>query len=174
VTRPRHRILGVDPGTRTLGYAIVDCGGPDFEYVECGVLQAVLGTDMATRLERLAAELGEIIAEFRPRVLALEKAFYGRNAASALKLGQARGAIMLLAGQHGVPVFEYTPATIKQSVVGNGRATKAQVQARVQMLFSLRRPPSVDAADALAIALTHAFRLPPSRPSGAEGPPLRG
>ena len=159
MTRRRHRILGVDPGTRTLGYAIVDCGRA-CEYVECGVLRADLAVDLPERLRGIAEELGEVIAEFRPGALAIEKAFHGRNASSALKLGQARGAIMLLAGQHGVPVFEYTPATVKQAVVGHGRATKAQIQARVQLLFRLRRAPSVDAADALAIALTHAFRSP--------------
>jgi crossover junction endodeoxyribonuclease RuvC len=159
VARTRQRILGVDPGTRVVGYGVVDCGRA-FEYVECGVLRAVPGLEMAERLHRIVAELGEIIEEFRPAVLALEKAFHGRNAASALKLGQARGAIMALAGQHEVPVVEYTPATVKQSVAGHGRATKAQIQARVQLLFRLRRPPSIDAADALAIALTHAFRSP--------------
>ena len=159
MVRRRQRILGVDPGTRALGYAIVDWGRAA-EYVECGVLKADVREGMATRLHAIVAELGEIIEEFEPTVLALEKAFYGRNAASALKLGQARGAIIMLAGQREVPVFEYTPATVKQAVVGHGRATKAQIQARVQLLFRLRRLPSVDAADALAIALTHAFRAP--------------
>jgi crossover junction endodeoxyribonuclease RuvC len=153
------RILGVDPGTRTLGYAVVDCGRA-YQYVECGVLKAALSEEIGARVHRIMEDLADVIAEFKPAVLALEKAFYGKNAASALKLGQARGAIILLAGQHAVPVFEYTPATVKQAVVGHGRATKAQIQARVQLLFGLRRAPSVDAADALAIALTHAFRAP--------------
>jgi crossover junction endodeoxyribonuclease RuvC len=163
LTAARQRILGVDPGTRTVGYAIVDSGARAPVYVECGVLQTVRGDDVTTRVRRIVEDLAEIIAEFRPGVLALEKAFHGRNAASALKLGQARGAIMLLAGQHDVPVFEYTPATVKQAVVGNGRATKIQIQARVRLVFGLRRAPSIDAADALAIALTHAFRTPATR-----------
>jgi len=153
------RILGIDPGTRTLGYAVVDCGRA-YQYVECGVLQASVSEEIGARVRRIMADLADVIAEFKPAVLALEKAFYGKNAASALKLGQARGAIILLAGQHAVPVFEYAPATVKQAVVGHGRATKAQIQARVQLLFVLKRAPSVDAADALAIALTHAFRAP--------------
>lgn len=159
----RIRILGIDPGTRAVGYAIVDHGARAFEYVECGVLKADTTLDVGTRLMRITEELAAIIAEFRPGVLAIEKAFYGRNAASALKLGQARGAIILLAGQHAVPVFEYTPATVKQVVVGHGRATKEQIQVRVKLLCRLRRAPSVDAADALAIALTHAFQTPAIR-----------
>jgi crossover junction endodeoxyribonuclease RuvC len=161
VKRKRNRILGVDPGTRILGYGVVDCGPRGaFEYVECGVLRAAIDRDMPARLHRIVSELGEIIEEFRPDTLALESAFYGRNAASALKLGQARGAIIMLAGQYEMPVVEYAPATVKQSVVGHGRATKEQIQARVQQLFRLRRAPAVDAADGLAIALTHAFRSP--------------
>lgn len=159
--RHLHRILGVDPGTRTVGYAVVDCGsttGPT--YVECGVLRARPNPDMALRLLGIAEDLAEVMREFRPSVVAIEKAFHGRNAASALKLGQARGALMLLAGQHDLPVFEYAPASIKQAVVGHGRATKAQIQARVQLLFRLSCTPTVDAADALAIALCHASFAP--------------
>jgi crossover junction endodeoxyribonuclease RuvC len=154
------RILGVDPGTRTVGYGLLDphpprTGGLAFRYVECGVIEAPKQADLAARLEVVARTLAEIIAEFRPGMVALEKAFTGRNAASALKLGQARGAIMLVASQHGLPVFEYAPASIKRVVAGHGRATKQQIQHRMQTLFRLRRTPLADAADALAIALCH-------------------
>jgi crossover junction endodeoxyribonuclease RuvC len=154
------RILGVDPGTRTVGYGLLDpgprgAGGLAFRYVECGVIEAPRDADLATRLQVVAGTLEEIIGEFHPDAVAIEKAFTGKNAASALKLGQARGAIMLVATQHGLPVFEYTPARVKSVVVGHGRATKQQIQQRMQLLFRLRRTPLSDAADALAIALCH-------------------
>lgn len=153
------RILGVDPGTRVVGYGLLDphrgSRGLPFRYVECGVIAPRSNGDICHRLHEIAQSLSEIIVEFAPAVLALEKAFHGRNAASALKLGQARGAIMLIASQHDLPVFEYAPARIKQIVVGNGRATKQQIQHRVQSMFRLRKEPSLDAADALAIALCH-------------------
>ena len=154
------RILGVDPGTRTVGYGLLDpgprrLGGLAFRYVECGVIEAPREADLAARLHVVATTLAEIIEEFEPGALAIEKAFTGRNAASALKLGQARGAIMLVATQYELPVFEYAPSSIKRVVFGHGRATKAQIQHRMQTLFRLRRTPLSDAADALAIALCH-------------------
>jgi crossover junction endodeoxyribonuclease RuvC len=154
------RILGVDPGTRTVGYGLLDpgprrVGGLAFRYVECGVIEAPRKAELADRLQVVACELVEIIDEFRPDAVAIEKAFTGRNAASALKLGQARGAIMLVATQKQLPVFEYTPARVKRVVLGHGRATKQQIQQRMQLLFRLRRTPLSDAADALAIALCH-------------------
>ena len=158
------RILGVDPGTRTLGYGVVQAvtqtRGLELRYVECGLVRAPVEADMVTRLGVIAGTLGEIIEELRPDELAIEKAFHGRNAASALKLGQARGAIMLLAAQRELPLYEYAPAQIKQVVVGHGRATKAEVQQRVRLLLRMQREPATDAADALAIALCHATRGP--------------
>lgn len=161
-----QRILGVDPGTLCVGYGVIethpDRGGA-FEYIECGVLRPSRTLEVPARIAEIAEALTEVIAELSPTTLALEKAYHGKNAASALKLGQARGAIMLLAAQHGIPTFEYAPSTIKQQVVGHGRATKAQVQARVQLLFGLQRTPSTDAADALAIALCHGHTAPARR-----------
>ncbi len=158
------RILGIDPGTLCVGYGVIETHafrGGAFRYVECGVLRPPRALDVSARISQIAQALTELITDLRPDAAALEKAYYGKNAASALKLGQARGAIMLLTAQHRLPTFEYAPSTIKQQVVGHGRATKAQVQARVQMLFSLQRTPSSDAADALAIALCHGHRAPP-------------
>ena len=160
--RPQ-RILGIDPGTLCVGYGVIerhDERGGAFRYVECGVLRPPRSLEVPERIAEIASGLTEIIAELNPQAVALEKAYHGKNAASALKLGQARGAIMLLTAQHGLPTFEYAPSTIKQQVVGHGRATKAQVQARVQMLFALRRTPTTDAADALAIALCHGHSAP--------------
>jgi crossover junction endodeoxyribonuclease RuvC len=117
---------------------------------------------MAVRLSVLARTIAELIVEFGPRVLSLEAAFHGVNASSALKLGQARGAVMAVAAERGLEVAEYPPAYVKRAVVGHGRATKQDVMSRVQLLFGLARAPTADAADALAIALCHAHapRLP--------------
>jgi len=155
------RILGVDPGTRILGYGLVDVTGagrqaPGWAYVECGVIRAPTALAIPARLAAIAGELGEVIEELQPAAVAIEMAFCGKNAASALKLGQVRGAVMLLAGQHDLPVFEYGPTVVKRAVAGHGRATKSDVQQRVQMLLGLRRVPTEDAADALAIAMCHA------------------
>lgn len=158
-----QRILGIDPGTVCVGYGVIENHahrGGAFEYVECGVLRPCKTLEIPARIAEIAEGLAEIIEELQPTAVAVEKAYYGKNAASALKLGQARGAIMVLTAQHHLPTFEYAPSSIKQQVVGHGRATKAQVQARVQMLFRLRKTPSSDAADALAIALCHGHSAP--------------
>lgn len=150
------RILGIDPGTRVVGYGIVDRSDRGFTYVECGVIRLVETDPMPDRLLMLAGELGAIIGEYKPAVVALETAFHGVNASSALKLGQARGAVMLVSAQHGLGVAEYAPALIKRAVVGHGRATKQEVQTRIALLCRLSREPASDAADALALALCHA------------------
>jgi crossover junction endodeoxyribonuclease RuvC len=157
------RVLGVDPGTRVVGYAIVDVPAPGrFEYVECGELRVRARDDLGARLLELAGSLREVIEEFSPASLAIERAFHGLNAASALKLAEARGALKLVALERGLSVSEYAPAMIKRAVVGRGRATKAEVQARVRLLCRLGSAPQADAADALAIAICHvqASRLP--------------
>jgi crossover junction endodeoxyribonuclease RuvC len=156
------RILGVDPGTRVVGYGLVDCDGSRVTYVECGVLRLDESEPMPRRLLTLATGLADILREHRPHVVALEAAFHGVNASSALKLGQARGAVMAVAAERGLEVAEYPPAYVKRAVVGHGRATKEDVMARVQLLFGLARAPTADAADALAIALchVHAPKLP--------------
>lgn len=172
------RVLGVDPGTRVVGYGVVDvtAGGTRFDYVECGTLRVDSALDMPTRLYRIADGLAEIICEFAPRAMALEAAFHGVNASSALKLGLARGAIMVVGAQHGLRIEEYAPARVKKAVVGHGRATKAEIQARVRLLCHLKRPPNADAADALALAICHGHAAallasaPPVRThSGAKG-----
>lgn len=158
------RILGVDPGTRVVGYGILDHqAGARPRYVECGLIRLDEADPMPVRLCNLARSIAELIAEFAPKVLSLEAAFHGKNASSALKLGQARGAVMVVAAERGLHVAEYPPALVKRAVVGHGRATKEDVKARVQLLFGLARAPAADAADALAIALCHS--LYPEAPS---------
>lgn len=164
-SRPRvaTRVLGVDPGTRVVGYAVLDVPAPGrFEYIECGVLRVRARDQLGARLLELAVGLREVIAEFRPGVLAIERAFHGLNALSALTLAEARGALKLVALEQELLVSEYAPAMIKRAVVGRGRATKAEVQARVRLLCRLGSVPEADAADALAIAICHvqASRMP--------------
>jgi crossover junction endodeoxyribonuclease RuvC len=153
-------VLGIDPGTRLVGYGVVDHAGPTITYVECGVLKISTEQAMARRLRQIADGIAEVIRELSPGVMALEAAFHGVNASSALKLGQARGAIMVVAAVHDLAVFEYPPAMVKKAVVGHGRATKEEIAARVQLLCHLRRPPTADAADALAIAICHGHTGP--------------
>lgn len=158
-TRP-IRILGVDPGTIHCGYGVVEVSGPLTwnrpRYIECGVIELNARRDLPTRLRALAGDLREILGEFKPHEVALEAAFHGKNAQSALRLGHARGVIMMLVAEADLPLFEYAPAKVKRAVAGNGRAQKDEVQRVVSVLCKLRETPSTDAADALAIAICHA------------------
>jgi crossover junction endodeoxyribonuclease RuvC len=140
-----------------VGYALLDWTAPGrFEYVECGCLKVDGRRALNWRLGELTGTLEEIISELAPHELAIESAFHGKNAASSLKLAEARGAFKVLAIRHGLSVFEYAPARIKRAVVGKGRATKVEVQRRVSVVCGLSRQPESDAADALAVALCHA------------------
>jgi crossover junction endodeoxyribonuclease RuvC len=152
------RILGVDPGTRVLGYGVIEIAGRDCRYVECGVLTGGKDARMERRLGEIARGLQEVIAEMAPDAIAVEQAFTRVNPRSALALAQARGVVLAVAGMSGVAVHSYAPAVVKKTVTGRGSATKEQMVRMVQALIGLRRPPSADAADALAIALTHARR----------------
>ena len=149
------RILGVDPGSRITGYGVIEFVGTQSHYIDSGCIR-VKGDDLAVRLESIFRGLETLIERHGPDEFAIEQVFVHRNAASALTLGHARG-VALVAAQLGVvPVFEYTPTQIKQSVTGRGRATKEQVQHMTKVLLSLSHTPANDAADALAVALCHA------------------
>ncbi|MBO6851436.1 MAG: crossover junction endodeoxyribonuclease RuvC [Marinobacter sp.] len=148
-------ILGVDPGSRITGYGIIRAEGRHIEYIDSGCIR--MGEKpMAERLQAIFHGLATLIGEYRPQEFAIEQVFMARNPDSALKLGQARGAAIVSAANSGLPVHEYSARQVKQAVVGNGGADKAQVQHMVQALLSLSRKPQADAADALAIALCHA------------------
>ena len=151
------RILGVDPGSRLTGYGIIDCDGSRSQYVASGCLQ-VNGDSLADKLGLIFRELGQIVVVYKPQQFAIETVFMHRNAGSALKLGQARGAAICAAVTQGLPVAEYAPREIKQSVVGKGGADKQQVQHMVRILLNLSDTPRADAADALAVALCHSFQ----------------
>jgi crossover junction endodeoxyribonuclease RuvC len=153
------RILGIDPGSRILGYAVLTADGdrrPRLGYVECGVLQATAGEPMEERLAEIVGGLREVIDELRPTVVAMEDVFCGASARSALALGQARGAALATCGLAGLRVYAYPPALVKQTVTGHGRASKIQVANMVRALCGLKKLPRADAADALAVAVAHA------------------
>ncbi len=139
------------------GYGLVECRGNRSRYVASGCLK-VAGDSLADRLGLIFRELSELIDAHQPQQCAIESVFMHRNADSALKLGQARGAAICAAVTHQLPVAEYAPREIKQSVVGKGGADKQQVQHMVRILLSLDDAPQADAADALAVALCHSFR----------------
>lgn len=148
------RVLGIDPGSNITGYGLVDVEGQRNTYVASGCLR-LKGDDLGEKLAMIYRELGDIIVEHAPNELAVERVFMSRNADSALKLGQARGAAICAGVTRGLPLFEYTPRAIKQAVVGKGGAGKDQVQHMVTVLLNLDKSPQADAADALAVALCH-------------------
>jgi crossover junction endodeoxyribonuclease RuvC len=148
------RILGIDPGSRVTGYGIIDHNGRDTTYVASGCIRAQ-GESLAERLGVIFAGVRAIISEYDPQEMAVERVFLNRNADSALKLGQARGAAICAGVHHHLPVDEYAAREIKQAVVGRGGATKEQVQHMVCVLLSLQKAPPSDAADALGVALCH-------------------
>ncbi len=153
------RILGVDPGSRVCGYGVIDSDGAGrYRYVECGILTAERGAPMEQRLGEIARWLGDVINELRPVVMAVEDVFAHINVRSALALAQARGAALAVGGVAGLTVYSYAPAVVKKTITGHGRADKDQVARMVMSLIGLRQLPDADAADALAVAMTHAQR----------------
>ncbi|MBT3031615.1 MAG: crossover junction endodeoxyribonuclease RuvC [Candidatus Thiodiazotropha endolucinida] len=149
------RIIGIDPGSRMTGYGLIDTDGMHSVYLSHGVIK-LSGEPLPPRLGEIFATISGLIQEHQPDVMAIEQVFVAKNPSSALKLGQARGAAICAAVYRGLSVAEYTPTRIKQAVVGTGRADKAQIQHMVQMILGLRQKPQADAADALAVALSHA------------------
>ena len=147
------RILGIDPGSVGTGYGIIDLDGNHARRVDSGVIEAE--GDLAAKLARIYRDLKRLIEAYRPAEAAVEKVFMHRNADSALKLGQARGAAITACANRRLPVFEYTANQVKQATVGKGHAAKQQVQHMVRVLLCLPEPPRSDAADALAVALCH-------------------
>ena len=149
------RILGVDPGSRRTGYGLIESSGGRIAHLAHGVIVAGNGEFM-DRLATLFTGLCDIIVEHRPEAVAMEDVFMSRNAASALKLGQARGALIAACAHCGLKITPYSPTAVKQAVVGFGRAEKGQIQHMVQMLLTPPSPMQEDAADALAVAICHA------------------
>jgi len=152
------RILGIDPGSRCTGYGVIDSDGFRHSHV-CNGYVRISGDDIAGRLGVIFTEVSALIAEWQPDVMAIEQVFMNRNADSALKLGQARGAAICAGVNAGLTVGEYTPRAIKKAVTGQGAADKNQMQQMMQILLELDELPQSDAADALAISLCHANHL---------------
>jgi crossover junction endodeoxyribonuclease RuvC len=150
------RVLGIDPGSETLGWGVVDGTGPKYALVGFGIVRSSAKQRFSTRLLNIYDAVAEIMAEHSPDVLSVEDTFYAVNVGVALKLGQVRGLMLLLAEQRGLEIAEYAPRLVKQTVVGYGNAEKHQVQEMVRILLRLKTAPTPhDAADALAIAICH-------------------
>ncbi len=152
------RVLGVDPGTVVTGWGVIDLERGVLRHVASGTIRAGRG-EVSARLGMIYAALGEVIVDHYPDVLSLERNFLARNVQSAFRLGEARGVAMAAAAARTVSLSEYTPATIKKTVAGNGGAAKDQVQTAVLRLLGLTQRLAVDEADALAAAACHALRV---------------
>ena len=150
------RIIGLDPGLRRTGWGVVDSDGVRLIYVASGVIVPPTDDDLAYRLRALFEGVTGVIASFKPQEAAVEETFVNENPRSTLKLGQARGAVLLAPAMACLKVAEYTPNLIKKSVVGSGHAEKQQIQAMIKFLMPKATFDSADEADALAIAVTHA------------------
>ncbi|UFH66880.1 crossover junction endodeoxyribonuclease RuvC [Morganella morganii] len=147
-------ILGIDPGSRVTGYGVIRQQGRSLLYIGSGCIRTQVD-DLPSRLGKIYAGVSEIITQYQPDCFAIEQVFMAKNADSALKLGQARGVAILAAVNNNLPVFEYAARQVKQTVTGTGAAEKAQVQHMVRSILKLSAAPQADAADALAIAITH-------------------
>jgi crossover junction endodeoxyribonuclease RuvC len=150
-------IVGLDPGTASTGYGVISVVGNRLRAIEYGVVETPAGMPLEQRLEKIFAEIGDIVARHRPVATAVESLFFNVNVRTALAVGHARGVTLLACAQGGCPVFEYTPQQVKMGVVGYGKATKDQVMEMVRVLLGLAETPRPDhAADALGVAICHA------------------
>ena len=150
------RVLGIDPGSETLGWGIVEGSGLKYAAVDFGVVKSNPRNPFAQRLANIYDGVSAVIDSFHPDVVSIEEAFFAVNVKVALKLGQVRGVLLLLAEQRGLKIAEYAPRLIKQTVVGYGNAEKHQVQEMVRVLLRMKSVPTPhDAADALAMAICH-------------------
>ena len=154
------KVFGIDPGSARTGYGCVESDGSRHRLIACGAIALAASKSFPEKLRVIHIELGRLIAQHQPDCVAIENVFHAVNAKTALKLGHARGVAMLAAVEAGMAIFEYTPAEVKQSVVGYGRAEKGQVQSMMQLLLGLAAPPTpFDASDALAIAVCHLHKM---------------
>ncbi|MEO0997744.1 MAG: crossover junction endodeoxyribonuclease RuvC [Pseudomonadota bacterium] len=149
---PGIRIIGIDPGSRATGYGVIDCRGTRLSLAGCGVIRT-RSADFNERLKEIFEAAGELLGEYRPNELAIERVFVRNNADSALKLGAARAAVICASFGHGLPVHEYAPRAVKQALTGRGSADKDQVQHMVRTLLAVTETLAHDASDALAVAI---------------------
>ena len=150
------RILGLDPGYAIVGYGILDYDNYSLTVNDYGVITTPKEQEMPDRLEHIYNAMCHLISVYKPDVVAIEELFFFRNITTAIPVAQARGVIVLACKQSNIPLYEYTPLQIKQALTGNGRAEKKQIQYMVKVLLNLEKVPKPDdAADALAVAITH-------------------
>ncbi|MGR6836567.1 crossover junction endodeoxyribonuclease RuvC [Syntrophomonas erecta] len=155
-------VLGIDPGTAITGYGLVEGQGSRERLVDYGTVLTSAGMEMPARLCIIQQELAQVIDKYRPQAMAIEQIYYHKNAKTVITVAQSRGVAIVTSASAGLPVYEYTPLQVKQSVVGYGQADKKQVQLMVQRILRMKEIPRPDdAADALAIALCHlhSYRL---------------
>jgi crossover junction endodeoxyribonuclease RuvC len=150
------RILGIDPGLRRTGWGVIEAEGNRLVYVACGSVEPPDGLPLASRLLAIHKGLAAVLSDHKPAEAAVEQTFVNKDGVATLKLGQARGVAMLAPAMFGITVAEYAPNQVKKTVVGAGHADKNQVAVMLKILLPKAEPPSPDAADALAIAITHA------------------
>lgn len=152
-----HVVLGIDPGLRVTGYALISCNGRNVDLVEAGTLKTVDSDTLENRLKTLYEGLDEVISEFRPDAVSVERLYsHYRHPQTAVVMGHARGIIYLCAANHKLPLSSYASTRIKKALTGNGRASKMQMQRSVQNIFKMKElPKPPDIADAIAAALCH-------------------
>jgi crossover junction endodeoxyribonuclease RuvC len=163
--------LGIDPGTLRLGWGVVQREGNRLQHIAHGVIALDGRQPLCRRLECIADELGEVLSIYRPQVSSVETLFFHKDAQAAAKLGHARGVVLLSVARAGLELAEYSPARVKRTVTGRGAADKRQVALMVRAMLGLREVPASDAADALALAVTH-LRIGPLLSSLSSKPPL--
>jgi crossover junction endodeoxyribonuclease RuvC len=170
ITHQKERIiLGIDPGTAVMGYGLVKETGSKIELISLGVVKMGAIDDHMLKLQRIFEKTVALIDNYKPDCLAIEAPFYGKNIQVMLKLGRAQGVCMAAALSRNVVITEYAPRKIKQSITGNGNATKEQVAAMLQSLLNFKETPDfLDATDGLAVAVCHSFQRMPTGKSGSK------
>lgn len=150
------RVLGIDPGYAIVGWGVIDYSGSQFKPVDFGAVTTQAGVPFEARLQQVYKEIFEICQKYKPEALAIEKLYYQHNQTTVIGVAEARGVILLAAAQCGIPIFEYTPMQVKQSMTGYGKAVKKQMMEMVRIMLHLPAVPKPDdTADALAMAITH-------------------
>ena len=148
-------VLGVDPGSRVTGYGLIEKDHNRMTCIQAGVITPPPKAPFYERIHHIFQSMLDIMSEYSPLELAIEEVFFAKNVQSSLKLGHARGAVLIAAVESGLKIFEYSPLEIKKSTVGYGRASKEQVRSMVKMILNLKSEPLLDASDALATAICH-------------------
>jgi crossover junction endodeoxyribonuclease RuvC len=159
------RILGIDPGTATTGFGVIEAHGGKLRFVDAGIIKTLPEHSMPSRLSEIYVGLHELIDHYQPDCMAVELLYFATNVTTAISVGQARGVVLLAGAEHSLPIGEYTPLQVKQAVTGYGRADKKQIQEMVRTILGLDGIPKPDdAADGLAIAITHAHQAVTAAP----------